>query len=229
MINLNITVDLDSFTKGMTELQETQVPFATAKALNAVGLDVQVAERVRLREVFTIRRQAFADRSIKITHFAKKAEPYTTVAIASPDSDGGRPNVFAKFETDTQKTPFGSHGIAVPLKDGQIRRGVIPDSQKPAAFHLHREGNQIVGDNGTYVVKLADGRELLLQRKDLGKRAAKKAGRGTREESTPIFLFVPVVKINANLEYVPHAEVVVDRMWAVRFDEVFSAAMASAK
>jgi hypothetical protein len=229
MINTTIDVDLRQFTRGMDEAQQRQVPFATMRALDAVGLDVQKRERARLREAFDIRRDLFADRSIKLTHKAKKTELYTTIAIAPPGGDGGRPNVFSKFESETVKTPYGAHGIAIPLKDGQIRKGIIPNSQKPAAFALHREGNRIVGLKGTYVVRLSNGRELLLQRKDMGKRAQKKAGRRTRDDSIILFLFVPKVKVNPTLRFVPSAGEVIDRAWEPRFTEMFAAAMATAR
>ena len=58
---LAINVDIAEFTKGMNELQEKQLPFATSKALNAVGIDVQLRERARLREVFTLRRPEWAE------------------------------------------------------------------------------------------------------------------------------------------------------------------------
>ena len=226
---INIHVDLDQFTKDMDDLQQRQLPFATSKALNALAIDVQTRERGRLREVFNIRRPAFADRSIKIIHFATKADLYAEIAIKSPGNASVGGNVFNKFEADTVKTPFGNHGIAVPIKDHQIRRGIIPNSQKPGAFNLHREGNRVVGDKGTYVIKLSGGRELLLQRKDLGKRAAKKAGRATKTDSTLLFIFVPRVKINPVLKFAPSAAEVVGRMWAQRFGEAFAQAMRSAK
>ncbi|HEY8732263.1 MAG TPA: hypothetical protein VIN69_09850, partial [Candidatus Limnocylindria bacterium] len=96
-------------------------------------------------------------------------------------------------------------------------------------LHLHREGNRVVGDQGTYIVTLRDGRQLLLQRKDLGKRAAKKAGRGTAEEATVLFLFVPIAHITPDLQFELNARAVVDRVWAQRFEEAFAAAMATAR
>lgn len=226
---ISITVDVEQFTRSMDELQHRQLPFAMSKALNAVALDVQTRERERLREVFTIRRSAFADRSVKITHFATKAHQYVTIGITALGKDSTAPNVFNKFEEDVVKTPFGNHGIAVPIKDHHVRRGILPNNQKPKAFRLHREGSRVVGDKGTYVVKLSDGRELLLQRKDLGVRAAKKAGRGTKADSTLLFIFVPRVKINPNLKFVPSADEVVARLWQQRFGEAFALAMSTAR
>jgi hypothetical protein len=229
MINFSITVDTDAFTKGMDELQEKQLPFARSKALNAVGVDVQLRERARLREVFTLRREAWADRSIKITHFATKTEAYTTVAIQPPGGED-RGDILGKFETDTEKTPFRStHGIAVPIDVARNSRDIIPAAQRPSAFHLHQEGGRIVGDKGTYIVKLADGRELLLQRTNVSARGGKHAGRGTSARGTLLYIFVPRVKIKADLRFVPSAADVVERMWQQRFGEAFTAAMASAR
>lgn len=221
---IGINVDVSQFTAGMSEMEERQVPFAIKNALNAVGLDVQVAERQRLRDVFTIRRPAYADRAIKIT-FATKQEPYTTVAIQPP---GGGSDIFGKFEDQTEKLPLGSHGVAVPIDARRNKADIIVKGQRPKDYHLHREGARIVGDNGTYIVKLSDGRELLLQRKDLGKRAAKKQGRGTNERATLLYIFVPRVRIHPNLQFVPSAEQIVDRMWVQRWGEAFTQAMSTA-
>ena len=229
-MSISIDVDISAFTKGMDDLAQRQIPFALTKALNATALDVQVRERARLREVFTLRREDWADRSIKLTHFAKKAEPYATLAIAPPGKNGSlKADIFGKFEDQTTKTPFGSHGIAVPVNARRNKADLVVEKIKPKALHLHREGNRIVGDQGTYIVTLRDGRQLLLQRKDLGKRAAKKAGRGTAEEATVLFLFVPVAHLNPNLQFEANARTVVDRVWAQRFEEAFAAAMATAR
>lgn len=225
---INLTVDLDQFTKGMDDLQQTQLPFATKNALNAVALDVQVAERAHLIESFKLRRPDWANRSIKIIHFATKAEPFATVAVSPPGGEA-RADILGKFENDTEKSAIGSHGVAVPLDPRRNKSDIIVKGQRPGAFHLHREGNRIVGDNGTYVVKLSDGRELLLQRKDLGKRAAKTAGRGTSDRATLLYLFVTHVRINPVLRFVPTADIIVNRMWATRFGEAFAQAMASAR
>lgn len=225
---ITIDVDLAGFTKGMNDLQQTQIPFAMSKALNAVGLDVQVRERARLREVFTLRRETWADRSIKITHFATKQELFTTIAI-SPPGRKDNADILGKFEDQTEKTARGSHGVAVPMDPRRNKSDVIINSQRPKAFKLHREGSRIVGDQGTFIVKLADGRELLLQRKDLGKRAAKKAGRGTAERATLLYIFAPRVKLTIPLKFVPSAVEVVARMWQQRFGEAFALAMASAR
>jgi hypothetical protein len=227
MISMQIKVDLDAFTKGMDDLQQRQIPFATSLALNNVAKDVQVAERIRLREVFTIRRPQWADYGIKIDHFASKAEPFARIAINPPGGKKG--DIFGKFEDQTQKTPLGSHGIAVPVDAKRTKADIVQDKTRPKNLHLHREGNRIVGDNGTYIVNLSDGRQLLLQRKDLGKRAAKKAGRGTNDRATLLFIFVPKVRITPTLRFAATAEPVVDRQWPVRWAEAFDKAMGSAR
>jgi hypothetical protein len=230
MINMQVNVDVDSFTRDMDDTQQRQIPFAVKNGLNAVTLDVQVAERQHLRDVFTLRREAWADRSIKITHFATKTEQYSTIAI-EPPGGGDKGGILGKFEDQTEKLPFNSaHGIAVPIDAGRTRKDIIKDGQKPKAFGLHDAGNgRVVGTDGTYIVKLANGRQLLLQRKDLGVRAAKKLGRGTAERATLLFIFVPRVKIAPNLHFVDTAEQVVEQMWARRMGDALEQALGTAR
>ena len=230
MIKMNITVDLDSFTKGMTELQETQVPFATKNALNAVAKDVQAGQRAHLREVFHLRREQWADRSIKITHFATKQEQYATMAVSSPDD---RSDILGKFEDQTQKTALGSHGIAVPFfssdRSAPIADTIQRGAKRPRAYDLQEENGRVVGRDGTFIVVLPDGRRLLLQRKDLGKRAQKAQGRVTQERATLLYLFTPHVKVTPDLHFYDIAAKAVSEQWDTRFIEAFVTAMQSAR
>lgn len=251
-----ITVDIDikSLTRGLTDLQQKQIPFAASKALNALGLDVQVKERLRLREVFTLRREAWADRSIKMTHFAKKTELWATVAI-SPPGGASRSDIFGKFETDTEKRPFSGSHIAIPIGAKRTKGDIVRANQRPKNMHLHSEGGRIVGDNGTYIVKLKDGRQLLLQRGALSKgrlnaarglnaaigaqyqRGRNAAGQFTGYQhahttsyaSTLLYLFTPRVQIHPDLQYARTASEVIERMYARRFDEALTAALATAR
>ena len=84
----------------------------------------------------------------------------------------------------------------LPVAVRRTKADIIRDNQRPKAFDLHQQGGSVVGNQGTYIVRLADGRELLLQRPTLGVRAAKKAGRGSAERSTLLYIFTsrPVVR-----------------------------------
>jgi hypothetical protein len=223
---ISIDVDVPGFLTLMTETQERQLPFATKTALNAVALDVQKREREHLRDVFTLRRASWADQSIKITHFASKEEPFATIAIAPPDDRG---DILGKFETDTEKTARGAHGVAIPVDARRSKADIVQGSQRPAAFALHQDGSRVVGADGTFIIDLGGGRQLLLQRQDLGKRAAAKAGRGTQERATVLFIFEPRVNIANNLKFGPTAETVVRDQWQARFSEAFDKAMETAR
>lgn len=226
-VSLSIKVDVPGFLDYMTEVQEKQVPFATAKGLNLVATDFQLVQRQHMAEIFTIRRQQWVDRSVKIEHFATKAEPWATIAISPPG--GGKADILSKFEDDTEKTARGSHGVAIPFDVRRTKSDIIQNAQRPKALHLHAEGGRVVGDKGTFIVKLNDGRELLLQRKDLGKRAAGKAGRGTQERATLLYIFEQHVRINPNLHFLPNADRVVGERWDARFTEAWRLAVESAR
>ncbi|MEO7457073.1 MAG: hypothetical protein ABIY52_12495 [Gemmatimonadaceae bacterium] len=252
---ITIRVDTDQLTRDLRDTQTRQVPFALVKALNALASeDVQPAERRRLREVFTLRREAWADRSIKITHFAKKAEPFVTIAIKPPGTQD-RSDILGKFEDQTEKRAIGGHGVAVPMDVKRTKGGMISKGKRPGALHLHREGGRVVGDNGTYIVRLADGRELLLQRgSKKGKQLAAALGinqaiggqyqrgrnaagqftgyqhaRTTQHDSTLLYLFRPEVKIRPDLHFVPTATQMVTRMWPSRFADALTLALSTAR
>lgn len=215
---LDITVDLKSLTRELDDLQQRQIPFATAKALSALALDVQQAERARLRDVFTLRREQWADHSIKITHFAKKAEPWATIAI-SPPGGASRADILGKFETDTEKRPFKGTHVAIPIEAKRNKRDIITRANRPGALHLRQVGKRIIGDKRTFLVKTRGGQELILQR----------TGRGKRSGVRALYLLVERVTITPDLEYYVTAERVVGKNWERRWDDAIALALATAR
>ena len=102
-----------------------QVPFATSVAINETAKDFQRVQVAHIEEAFTIRRQTFARRAVKIKPFATKRQLTATVSIDPP---GGRAEIFAKFERGGTKRPRGQH-IAVPVGISTAR--VIPKGKWP--------------------------------------------------------------------------------------------------
>jgi hypothetical protein len=224
---ISIDVDTDSLTREFTALQREQIPFAVSKALNAVGLDVQAREREQLRETFTLRRPEWADRSVKITHFAKKTELYTTVAISPPG--GNRGDILGKFETETEKRARDGHTIAIPIRARRNKRDIIVGKDRPKAFNFQQQGGRIVGDRGTFLVRRPDGTGLILQR---ARRSAKGRTLGYKGKDSSVFalyLLVPRAELQPDLRFVPTAMEVVGRLWETQFGIAFDAALASAR
>lgn len=214
---IEITVDAASATRFLTELESKQIPFATKTALNTAALAFQTAERAHLRGIFTLRRPEWADRSIKITHFATKAEQWATIAVQPPGASGPqRADILGKFEEDTSKSPRG-RTIAVPVS-ARIKRGntgVISKRDRPAAYNFRQVGKAIRGDRHTFIIRKADGSGAIFQRTKAGVFA--------------LYLLVRQVPIQPDLKFVPTAQQVVTRVWDTEFTKALESALRTAK
>lgn len=213
-----IDVDFKHFTRDMTALQQEQIPFALKTGLNNTMLEVQKAERHRLHEVFTIRRDVWAERSIKMTHFATKSERWATLAI-SPPGRADRSDIFGKFETETSKESIAGRHIAIPIKARRNKRDIITKGNRPGALNLRQEGNRVLGDKRTFLVKLSGGRELILQR----------TGRGRRSDLRALFYLVERVQLEPDLHYMLTAEGTITREWNGLMETAFEQALRTAR
>jgi hypothetical protein len=152
---IDIVVDYKHVVRHLDDLAERQIPFALAKSINATvvapkagssGLvTVQGQERLQLRKAFALRRTDWADRSVKVTHFAKKTEPWATIGIHPPGANGEqRADIFTKFESDREKRPKDGHTIAVPVSP-RIKRsnkGIISKRDRPRAYNFRQRTKQ---------------------------------------------------------------------------------------
>lgn len=228
-----MTVDLrasevDAF---MRTLASDQLPFATSLALNWTGRDFQGDERKHMAGAFTIRRKQFAERSVKIRpdERATKQSPEVTVRIDSP---GGRSDIFAKFEDQTEKSPFRGRSIAVPTEHvprtgtGVIRKGWRPsDLMGQAQQHgvgrvFKRRGDVYRGKEGTFLVRRPGGRGTILQR--VGDDVQYHANLPTGVRA--LYQLVPRVRIQPVLEFEGTARDTVERVWARNFTRAFDRA-----
>jgi hypothetical protein len=223
---ITVEIDLAPLTRRLSTLEKTQIPFAAAKALNAVGLDIQARERENLRRTFTLRRPEWAERAVKITHFAKKTELYTTVAIAPP---GDRGDILGKFETDTEKRSRTGGLVAVPINARRNKRDIIVGKQRPKAFHFQHQGGRIIGADGTFIVTLPSGQQLILQRKGRTKRSLRLGARQGPRPVVALYLLTPRVELRTPLHFVPTAREVVQRLFPPRWAEALAAALATAR
>lgn len=213
-----IDVDFKSFMRDMTALQQEQIPFALKNGLNATALAVQTAERRRLREVFTIRQDVWADRSIKMTHFATKAERWATVAI-SPPGRADRSDILGKFETESSKQSIAGRHVAIPIAARRNKKDIVTKANRPSALHLRKEGNRVVGDKRTFLVNLKDGRQLILQR----------TGRGRRSDLRALFYLVERVQLTPDLHYMLTAEGTITREWNGLMEAALDQALRTAR
>jgi hypothetical protein len=229
---LMITLDVDPTTclAGLTDAMERQLPFATSKAINETAKDFQVAERARLHDIFHLNRAEWAERSIKITHFAKKTELWAEVAVSPPGSGGAdKSDILGKFEDDTEKTPTQGHlSIAIPVDAKRGKNGVLKNDGRPKAFHLQRvntRGTALVfrGDQRTFMIQMPDGRGWLMKRTGPGTHGSLFDGADT------LFFLRPNVGITPVLQFLPTGIQTVDARFILNFEAAFNMAMDTAR
>jgi hypothetical protein len=148
---------LDQTVKAL-QLSPGQLARATADSTNATALDFQKAQRERMGGRFTIRRKQWAERNVKVTHFAKATETpiHTTVAIEAP-GDATRSDILSKFEETGTKKARGGGELAIPDQARRSKADVIRSDQRPKAFGFREigsgsKGTVFVGKNRTFMV-----------------------------------------------------------------------------
>ena len=185
-----------------------QMPFATSQAINATAKAFQAEMRGRLRDIFTIRRDFFADRSIKIKPFATKDSLSATVSIDSP---AGRSDIFGKFEDETEKLALGG-SVAVPTEHvPRTGSGIIRKDWRP---------RRVLDRN------FRDGFRAFITERAGGKRAIF-FDEGDR--IVPLYWLVPSVDIEPELEFVDTATKTVNRVWEREFVSAFDRATRTAR
>lgn len=104
-----------------------QMPYATERALNQTANSVQKEIRLGIKERFTLRREDFILRTVKIEkgNRATKANPQVIVGI-----DRTR-DVLAKFEDGGTKAPIDGSHIAIPINVRRSKTDIIPKSERP--------------------------------------------------------------------------------------------------
>lgn len=215
------------------------MPYALSKTLNDVGALAQYRERQRMGNIFTVRRKAWVDNSVKTTKFAKKNDLVTEIAIESPGG-GTRSDILGKFETQTQKLPHGGRSVVIPVAARKSKADIVPQGMRPKAFNFKRVGGSRAlnhnysqkirggvgrgalevyeGDKRTVMIRNAQGKGVVLQR----------VGKGKKHQGMRVLFFLtPKVKLTANLKFIDTAKEAATHakdFFAARFAEaMFSA------
>lgn len=211
---ISVTLDVANALATLTAWEQTQVPFAMANTLNDLAVDFQTQEFLHEADIFTLRRPDWVRRSNKITHFANKAELFATVTVSPPGAPN-RADIIGKFESETEKTSIRPGGLlAVPIGARRGKTNVILPSQRPKAFNFRQVGKRILGDKGTFIVTLADGRQMILQRHG-------------KNQVQALYVLTPQVPITPDLEYLKTAEWTVANRFQQRFDARWQQALAT--
>lgn len=126
-MSITIRVDNSHAVSRFDALAQSQLPFATAKAVTQTGLDFQKAERARFGRIFTERRQSFLElQGVKlIGGIATKNRPSITFGVDKKAS------FLDKFETGEPKEPIASKHLELPVLVRKNKRDIIPASNRP--------------------------------------------------------------------------------------------------
>lgn len=213
MSSFSIRFDTDALTRELTDTARRQIPFATAKALNATANDMQAGIRNQVTGRGFVIRSDNSARWLKQQirrnpgeDFATKRQQVARVRI----QDQGRASLLSLIDQGGQRTSrFAVSGagtqVAVPVRRTPAQR--IPRTQFPAALQLKATPKgQIKGARGAFVVKTKAGDTLVLQR--TGKRKVqlrfvleRAVGVRPRQFFAPIAEKVALGRFNQNLDY----------------------------
>jgi hypothetical protein len=171
------------------DVLDSQLPYATMKALNQLGTEFQLGERNTLVRGMIIRRP-WVLQGIKIDRgdFATKDNLRTRVHVDDTRS------FLDKFDAGGTRTPLNSASLAVPIAARANAEAVIPNSLRPKALGFREVGGRSIaihakglsrrlksavlsgdlkvyeGARRTILIQNADGSGVILQRVGRGSR-----------------------------------------------------------
>lgn len=161
---VRIAIRTDAFSAALQDAQLRQYPFVISLGINRLGNLAQAAQRDGMREHLTLRRAAWNLNAIKISKTDRASKTSWNVTIfLDPRAD-----YLKRMEDEGIHEPIhGRSYLWVP--DERVFRNRIIRAEDPLAprnLHMHKDGNRIIGDQRTFMVKGAKG-PLVIQR--LGK------------------------------------------------------------
>lgn len=197
---ITVTTNLDSVKSYVTDLQNNQIPYATAKALTALANEARGDVVAGLPTKFTLRtswwkpggRYGFNVATAQKRDWPRQqAEIYTRAPWMRMQETGGT------------KLPKGQH-IALPTSNvRRSKRDLITTANKPLAL------------KNTVKVKTKGGDEVLLQR--------------TSRIARIMYLLKPKAEIPARLSFFKTIQVSINRNWFATFSREYDNALRTAK
>lgn len=207
---ITVTVDAGDALARLTALEERQLPFALALALNRTAEEVQTEIRGHVQEAFTIRRPwVLTNVKIARENFATKTKPRVVIEIP-PDS------VLGKFEGGGTKSPrSGGLSIAIPNAVRRTKAGIVSKRDRPRAFAFTQAYTSTAtrvtiyrGNRRTFMLQRPDGSGVILQRVGRGGPRAKGAAAAPSHPARrdpalrTLWMLRPNVRIPAILQFV---------------------------
>lgn len=214
MLNMKVETNSREVAGWFHDLYRDQIPYATARAINATAIDFQKREREGLEDRFTIRRP-WVLRGIKINRedFATKEKPE---AIVHVDQDR---SFLIKFEKGGVKRPRG-RSLVVPVDARRTKSGVVSRTIRPRALGLKEiGGGRAVGDKRTFLIRKPGGRGVIFQW----------FGRRGSGQTRTLFMMIPSAKVDPRLHFEDTAKDVVRRRFEENFEREFDRAIRTAR
>lgn len=212
-MSVTIRIDTAKTVANLTALAQSQIPFATARAITQTGLDFQKAEQARFDQQFTLRRPDFIKKQgVKlIGGIATKAKPSITFGVDPKAS------FLDKFETGQEKTPTRGQFLALPTDVRKNKRDLISPSNRPRALIARLQGTS--GAGGVFVLRQ--------QRGKLAPGIYQRTGRGGRGVKI-LFAFEQQAKTPPVLDFAATFKRIVDQRWAINFHSALADAIRTA-
>lgn len=202
-----------------------QAPYAISVGINKLMESGQAAQRAHDRDIFTVRREQFIDRTVKILQFAKK-QTLTGIIGIDPKRD-----VLAKFEAGGLKKPRGSM-LAVPIAVRRNKSDIVVKTMRVRELRLTpyttKHGTRLRGLQRTFTVKTAKGGAILQRvgRKPKGTTLAEEIAAGSVRVA---YAFKRSVPIPADLKFVDTMTKTAEREWESKMLAAWDQAQATAK
>jgi hypothetical protein len=230
MFSLDVTTDDKSGIAGYISGLRSQLPFATAVAINDTINQVQTAVQKTLSAEFTLRRESFIKQSVFIgpSDRATKDRLAGTVRI-----DPSR-NFLAKFEDGGQKTSVTGKSLPIPIlrEDNPsliVGRGdPLSVAMLLASIQLNKGKVLHFGDlhrKGEVKIKLDPNRVFLIKNSK-GTFILQRVGPGSAGNRV-LYWFRKEVPIPANLHFESTAMSTAVERWAPNFDRALEYAIMS--
>lgn len=178
-MKITVSADTAGIRKALRTLYADQMPYAMSLAINETAKQAQGKQRAGMYARFTVRRQSWVERSIKIGTFAKKTSLQADVRVETP-GDPSRSDILTQHEDGGTKTPKGQH-LAIPDDVRKSETQVIPRNKRPRAFNFKPAGGSsrvFIGDARTFMIKNPDGTGGIYQRTGRKGRIRKDGTRG---------------------------------------------------
>jgi hypothetical protein len=237
MIDLSIRVDFRALTKRLENLATKQLPFATAKAVNALAARVEKAEIDNLKKQFPT-----------LTPFTAKSVGVKRATKANPTAF-----IFIKPLAARYLQPYehrGAHflgtkkGLLVPIEQatnqfGNLPKGTLAALKSRADVYVGPIKTKAGTVNGVWQRVANTSHVTLLQRAKGGKLAPlkrTKAGRvvplrklNTNDKLKLLIRFKDSPVVKQSLGFGAHARRTVATYWRVDFDAAMAKALATAR